>query len=230
MSKNTTGENKDTQTIAGLVIIVWMLALTVFLLWAWVFAGAGSWIIDVWQGTIGGSTVTDEGFGHKKIIPLLGFVGAELLVTLGTLPLILLIVGKSGFIHPVFRKLLAEPWLRFKFALLGMVLREEVVFRWFPLAVLIVILPAAQVTLTILIVVSSIVFALVHLTNHEPERRHPIVVLPQLIGGFFLAYAFLRWGFAGAVFAHYSFNFLILVGIKAAYNIHPAIIEQTQKK
>lgn len=59
---------------------------------------------------------------------------------------------------------------------------------------------------------SSLVFALVHLGNHEPlaDPRGLLVLSPQLIGGLLLAYVRTRLGLRAAMLHHAAYNALYL--------------------
>jgi hypothetical protein len=94
-------------------------------------------------------------------------------------------------------------------------LREEMLFRWFPL----IVLPAIVrgISIGFFVALSTFIFGLVHLRNYPPRLRNPLRVLPQIISGIFFAYAMLRWGFGGAVFVHFIHDFYLFLLEDALY-------------
>ncbi|MCS7061291.1 MAG: CPBP family glutamic-type intramembrane protease, partial [Anaerolineae bacterium] len=63
--------------------------------------------------------------------------------------------------------------------------------------------------------VSALLFGFVHLTNYSTLNAWwyaPILILPQLIGGFLFGYARIRLGFWYAVLAHMLTNLLFTLG------------------
>jgi membrane protease YdiL (CAAX protease family) len=63
-----------------------------------------------------------------------------------------------------------------------------------------------------LVILSSVLFGLVHITNFEPQVwwLAPLLVLPQITLGFFLAYVRLQYGYLWAIFCHGFHNLLAI--------------------
>lgn len=104
------------------------------------------------------------------------------------------------------------------FKLLGGVTAEEIVFRWFPLAVLLPLWGTAT-GLWVLIITSSLIFGFLHVYNQNSKNRRLIFTLPQIIGGITLSYIFLAFGFTGAVMTHLAFNVILIFPFWVAHRI-----------
>ena len=217
-------DQKDPRVIlAGLIVIVWVLGLIGFFIWAWAFNGASHFIPHVIGVAFAGSSVASERFTLEAVKEsLLSFLGAEMLVGFLMAAAILVLTRRPTTLHPTLhRPSVSVSLLGFSFNLLGAALREEVVFRWLPLVAIAAILPDTVSVTTSLILGSSVIFALEHLRNFDPEDRHWIMVVSHFVSGLFFVYAFLRWGFAGAVFVHYFHNFFVMIGSVAAFRAYP---------
>lgn len=58
----------------------------------------------------------------------------------------------------------------------------------------------------VLLIVGNGLWALMHVTNYEKGKRHPIRTLTQFCGGFLHAYVFVKYGFMFCFFTHFAFN------------------------
>jgi hypothetical protein len=67
----------------------------------------------------------------------------------------------------------------------------------------------------ILMILGNALWALIHLVNFKNQADKKILrVLPQFLGGFFLAYVFVKFGFFAAVLAHFAFNAVLFASHK----------------
>lgn len=70
-----------------------------------------------------------------------------------------------------------------------------------------------------LFLIGNSIWALLHLTNYKEKRDRKILrVLPQFILGISITYVFVKYGFFGAVMAHFMINVLALAGHKVIRN------------
>jgi len=106
------------------------------------------------------------------------------------------------------------------YRLLGAVASEEIIFRWFPLAVLYP-LWNTSLALWIIIFLSSVVFGLLHVSNQEPGQRNLAFTLPQILGGFVFSYIFLAYGFEGALAIHLLYDVLLFIPMKVMWECAP---------
>jgi len=117
------------------------------------------------------------------------------------------------------------------YTLTAFVTAEEIFFRWIPLAILWPMLGKTQVNLWILIIASSAIFGAWHVANQAPgDDRKVIDTLPQMIGGVFLSYIFLAFGFLGAVLIHLSFDIALSVWGWLYYRYDPDGFENAGNK
>lgn len=127
-------------------------------------------------------------------------------------------IGIVIFLVLIFRKLpefdieklkqildLSFPHLGYR--LLEGVAGEEIVFRLLPLGVCYNIW-SSNFGLWIIVILSSLIFALLHTFNQVQKDRKIVFVLPQFLSGILLSYIFLAFGFWGAVSVHFLINIL----------------------
>jgi len=147
-----------------------------------------------------------------SISMVFGFVLLDLLLSVFVAIFLRILTGiSSKTLLNIWKKLLNMPAHLFFYNLTAFVAAEEIFFRWLPLAVLWPMLGKTQVNLWILIIVSSVIFGVLHIGNQAPDDRKVVYTLPQIIGGIFLSYIFLAFGFLGAVLIHLSINVALLV-------------------
>lgn len=133
----------------------------------------------------------------------------------------------------VFPKLFLKRWLpllkdrppRLFLRILASVMSEEVVFRWFPFAVLYP-LWNSNTGLWMLVLLSSVIFGIMHLGNQDPKDRKILFVVPQIFGGIVLSGVFLTFGFAGAVAVHLILNLLLITYVKTAFTLVPTLFDE----
>lgn len=118
------------------------------------------------------------------------------------------------------KRLLDLPPLLLFYRLLGMVAAEEIVFRWFPFAILFPIW-GTNFALWVVIIVSSFIFGLLHVFNQKPGERNIIYTFTQMTGGVILSYIFLAFDLAGAIAVHLIFDAILIVFIFVLYRIYP---------
>lgn len=227
-------EDSDVRRIglAVLLSLVWGLLLFGFVIWAFVFKNAAGFFAPVFKTAFLGQDVTAASFTPEVIrTELLSFLAVEMLVAFAAIALIIVLTKRLSVLNPPLLwlltrrsprfNLLDQPWLRFQYLLLAFTLVEETVFRWFPLAVYAQPFPDIPQARAAFILAASFAFAFVHLGNFAPKDRRLITVFPHFISGLFFAYAFLHWGFGGAVFVHYCHNFFLMSGTKVVRDLLP---------
>ena len=89
---------------------------------------------------------------------------------------------------------------------------EETGFRWFAIGLLtgFSFFTLGHWWFYTLLIVSNVVFALVHLSNYkEMQDRNPARTIPQFIGGLMFSFVFVKFGFVASVLAHFASNAVI---------------------
>jgi len=157
-----------------------------------------------------------------------GFVLLDFWLSMGIVLLLVLVIRRKP--TPFFEKwkrLLNLPLLPLFYNLLGGVAAEEIVFRWFPLAIL---FPRwdTNSALWIVIIVSSLIFGLLHVFNQKPGERKLIFILPQIMSGVIFSYIFLSYGLGGAIAVHLIFDALFVTFVWVGYRIYPQFFTEQQ--
>ncbi len=213
-------DNNPRKAIAGLWISFSIISIVGFSVW-FLFSGGFS---EPWQQL-------SSFVGKTEIIPqnlscgvAVGFVLLDLWLCIGIVFLLALITRKKPkmFLER-WKKLLDLPLLLLFYRLLGGVAAEEIVFRWFPLAVLFPLWGTNSI-LWVVIIVSSLTFGLPHVFNQEPKNRKIIFVLPQIMGGVILSYIFLAFGLGEAIAIHLLFDVILLTILWVAYRVYPQLL------
>ena len=152
---------------------------------------------------------------------IVGFILLDLWVSIGAILLLIIVTRRSPKMFFEKRKrLLSLKPLRLFYSLLEGVAAEEIVFRWFPLAILFP-LWGTNLALWIIIVLSSVIFGILHVSNQEPGQRNIAFTLPQILSGFVLSYLFLAYGFEAVLAIHLLFDALLLIAVKPVWECNP---------
>ena len=184
--------------------------MVTFLIWAFTFGNASDHLGATFTAAFTSEPIEQLPFVLGQVPQLLSLTAATLAVSYA-LALVLVLLGpnlpaaKIAFRPP---KGPLEP--RLFFDMWRVALLEEAFFRWLPLAAIAAFLSFAP--RPALVLAASAVFALAHLMNYERGAWNILWVTPQFIGGLFLAYAFYRWGFGGAVVVHFCYDYFLLWG------------------
>ncbi len=116
---------------------------------------------------------------------------------------------KSYAMEEMERMLERGPWLLFV-----VVLVEEIIARWLFVGVIAQWI-GGTVAFYICFIAGNAIWALVHLSNYKSEsEKSPLRVIPQFVGGLFLTYVFVRYGFWVALMTHYLYNLVLLASFK----------------
>lgn len=187
----------------GLVALI--LGVTIFLKAD--FGGVAEGLLNFITGKL-----LDIPKGDSAVLRIVADSGVVLLIniitsiTIGTLVSTILGRPKSYAMHSLDKILDRGP-----FPLFLIVLVEEILARWIPLGV-IGSLFNNPVIFYALFLVANVGWAVFHLKNFEDKQDRNIArVMPQFIGGFFLAYLFIRYGFFVCLMVHYLFDVVLLV-------------------
>ena len=125
----------------------------------------------------------------------------------------------------------------FLFLVILIPLVEELVFRYFlrynGFKTLIISEKKWLKIFPILVYVSTICFGLLHITNYPSSTKlffllFPIIILPQLIGGFMISYLRVRLNFLWGVIYHATWNLTVMIIIPyISYSLTDAYSEKT---
>jgi len=211
--------NEKRKALVGLFFTFYLLAFFIFSIWFLIGGGFEEPCLQLYSFL----TKTQISSQSLSLEIVIGF----------TLLIFYLCLGLILSLFLIFRvtpKIYLKRWGRFfdlKFplffyTLLGKVSAEEIVFRWFPLAVLFP-LWNTKLALWIIILSSSTIFGLGHIYNQPPRERKVIFVTPQVMGGVILSYVFLAFGFWGTLAVHLVFNTILLFPLKVSYDLYPDI-------
>ena len=224
--KNKGSKENDTAiTGAKLFIFFYFMIFLIFFVWFSINGGFN----EPWRQLISflaKGEVSTQNLSWQTKDTIIGFVLLNLGLSVIVVVLLSLIFGKGPMIY-------FEKWKRFLdlkmpvllYDLLGGVAAEEIVFRWFPLVVL---LPLWNTSLALwtIILGSSIIFGLLHIFNYKPGQRkgYWYWCTPQILSGVIDSYILLSYSFWGALFAHLIFDVLVIVPLKIAHNVDPQLL------
>lgn len=216
-------ENKSGKTVAGLLYLLGVISFMGFSLW-FIFSGGLDEPVRQILYFLKETKIESQNISWGICDIIIGFVLLDLLVSLVITFLLGLIMRKEPEMYlKKWEKLLDLPLSPFYYRLLGGVAGEEIIFRWFPLAVIFPIW-GTNLALWIIIVLSSLVFGIWHITNQKSGGRMIIFTLPQIIGGITYSYLFLAFGFAGAMIIHFIFDAVLFTFLWAGHRISKDII------
>ncbi len=98
--------------------------------------------------------------------------------------------------------------------LLRVVTLEELFARYLFLGILTQVFTGTA-AFYILMLIGNALWALFHLSNHKHNpNRSVILVLPQFVGGFFLAYLYVRYGLWITILAHFWYDIMLFTVFK----------------
>ena len=89
------------------------------------------------------------------------------------------------------------------YSLLGVVAREEIIFRWIPLT-MVLYFSSSVLLLWTVIIASSVIFGLIHIVNYKKGERLIYQHTNKVVDGLIYSYIFLAFGFLGVFIVHYS--------------------------
>ncbi len=98
--------------------------------------------------------------------------------------------------------------------ILRVVILEELFARFLFLGILTQVFTGTT-AFYVLMLTGNALWALLHLNNHKDNpNRSIILVLPQFVGGFFLAYLYVRYGLGITILAHFWYDIMIFTLFK----------------
>lgn len=200
-------EGKRARSV-GLTVVVWF--AMVFLAIVGICTSAESVAHGVWALATSGELIPLE-------VGVLVIFGAAGMLILASVVLAIVIerlfrYERPTLLHRKLLKLVERSLPVFFLLFLGFAAIEELLFRVIGLGLLPTLFPGA---LRALFWVQAIVFALIHLGNFKKNRRNPLMVLPQLLGGLLFGYIFLAAGLFAATLVHAVSNMLVLLLFRA---------------
>ncbi|MDX1535817.1 MAG: CPBP family intramembrane glutamic endopeptidase [Candidatus Spechtbacterales bacterium] len=125
--------------------------------------------------------------------------------------------------------LLKQKPLRLLMMLVYATFLEELIFRFLFIGIG-SILWHGKVALMVLVLLSSIIFGLVHVFNQNKGQRIIALTTPQMFSGVILAYFFLTYGFFAAWALHFIFNLAIIIPIYSSYWGQNIYLREVQKE
>lgn len=222
-TKRGSTEDDTRMMIAILVALFYFLALGCFGIWFYLNGGLN----EPWRQLttfFGETKITTQNLSWQTRDIIIGFVFLDLgLSTIAIIILSLIFKKQPKIFFEKWKRFFSPKMPRLFYNLLGGVAAEEIVFRCFPLMILFPIWNT-RLTLWIIIIGSSIAFAIAHLSNYQPGERKLYICLPQFISGIIYSYVLLAFGFWGVFAVHLIYDVLIIFPLKIAYSIDPQLL------
>lgn len=186
----TLPDEKETslkQVFGGLFVLGYALFILVFSVWLLVSGGFNEPVMRLLL-FFSETNIEPQSWSWSAIT---GFALLKLCLAIGLMFLLHVVLRKKPemFLEK-WSKLLDANSLTLSYKVLGDVSAEEIIFRWLPLAVLYPIW-GTNFALWTIVILSSVAFAVLHVSNQEPGNRNPIFTLPQFISGLIFSYLFL---------------------------------------
>ena len=207
------------KVLGGLFILVYIAGMAVYSVWFLITGGFNepvTQLVSFFRET----DISPRVFSWQYDV-IVGFILLDLWMSIGSVVLIRVVTGKNPqMFFEKWKPLMSLRPSALLFKLLAGVSAEEIVFRWFPLAVLYPLWNTG-LALWILVALSSALFAAIHIYNQEPKDRSIFFTLPQLLIGFVFSYIFLAYGFEAALAIHMLFDILLFILIKVSWEINP---------
>ena len=215
-------------SFAGIYVWAWIGALIGFSIW---FGVTGKFSEPIQQlytfWATGGIKHQDLAWGAWKLVA--GFALLILWVSVG-IALISLLVGKRmPQMSPGYERLFNLSLYSFGNRLLGTVFVEELLYRWFPIAIVFSLF-STDAMLKIIVVITSFAFAARHISNVRFEKRLIPFFLAQFFAGTILSYVFLALEFSGALTVHLVFDLPLVALEYGARKISPNLPSIIQEK
>lgn len=157
---------------------------------------------------------------------IVGFILLNLWASIGAILLMIIATRRNPkLFFEKWKQMLSSKPLRLFYRLLAAVAAEEIVFRWFPLAILYP-LWGTNIALWIIVALSSVIFGLLHVLNQKPGQRNIAFTLPQILCGFVFSYLFLAYGFEAVLAIHLLFDVLLLIALKIMWECNPEVFAE----